>query len=170
MRLARQRTLSLSLAGLLVVLDQLTKWWVIATIPLWTGRITLIPGFFDLVHYQNRGASFGLLNTSEGGWAMWLFMGIAIAASLVLVWGILREKGLFPGGGLAMRLGLGAILGGTLGNLIDRIRLGAVTDFLDVYVGEWHWPAFNVADSAITLGCIGLMWLVLRAPVPAENS
>ncbi len=168
MELSRQRGLCLAVALVVLALDQLTKWWVASNILLWSGRIEVIPGLFDLVHYHNRGAAFGFLSTAEGGWGTMLFTGIALCASVVLLWGMLREKGLMPGGGLRMRLGLGLILGGTVGNLVDRVRQGAVTDFLDVYVNDWHWPAFNVADSAISVGCVGLILLVLRTPHPVE--
>ena len=167
--LARERRLCWLVAGIVFALDQATKWWVVTSMTLWTERIPVIPGFFDLVHYLNKGAAFGFLNDAEG-WGTVLFTCIALAAMGLLGWGIWREQGLLPGGGMRMRLGLALLLGGTAGNLLDRLRLGAVVDFLDVYVNDWHWPAFNVADSAITVGCLGLIWLVATTPVSPETT
>lgn len=152
-----------------LVADQLSKWWISSTLALWTDRIPVIPGWFDLVHYLNKGAAFGFLNDAEGGWGTVLFACISLAALALLGFGIWREKGLFPGGGLRVRLGLALILGGTAGNLLDRLRLGAVVDFLDVYYNNWHWPAFNVADSAISVGAVSLVLLVgFTNPDPAK--
>lgn len=109
--------------------------------------ITVIPGFFDLVNVRNRGAAFGFLNRPDIEWQFWLFL----AATCIAVWAIIalarqsrREKMLLAG--------LGLVLGGALGNLLDRVRYRAVVDYLDFYVGDWHWPAFNVADMGICIG------------------
>ena len=118
-----------------LVLDQLTKLWVMASLPYY-GAVTVIPGFFDLVNIRNRGAAFGFLNRSDIEWQFWLFF----AATLVSA-------------GVIFML---------VGNLVDRIRFRAVVDFLDFYVGQWHWPAFNVADIAICCGALLVclsMWL-----------
>lgn len=134
--------------GLMVLLaDQLTKWWTMTAIPTY-GSVTIIPGFFDLVHIRNRGAAFGFLNRSDIEWQFWLFLAATLISAGV-IWGLARtanrnEKMLF--------YGLGLVLGGAVGNLVDRVRFRAVVDFLDVYIGQWHWPAFNVADIAICCG------------------
>ena len=138
-----------------VVLDQLTKLWIMASIPL-NGGVEVIPGLFDLVNIRNRGAAFGYLNRSDIEWQFWLFLA-ATAISAVVVFMLARsarrnETWLF--------VGLGMVLGGAAGNLIDRIRFRAVVDFLDFFVGQWHWPAFNVADIAICCGA-GLVCLSL---------
>ena len=150
----RYRTVIGVAAGALV-LDQLTKIWVMASLPSY-GAVTVIPGFFDLVNIRNRGAAFGFLNRSDIEWQFWLFLAATLISAGV-IFTLTRsahreEKLLF--------WGLGMVLGGAVGNLIDRIRFRAVVDFLDFYVGAWHWPAFNVADIAICCGaglvCLGM--------------
>ena len=151
------RYLFVFLVGLVwVVLDQLTKAMVTASIALGHG-IAVIPGFFDLVHVLNRGAAFGFLNNGDTEWQFWLFAGAA-----VLVAGIILNMVRTAVYSRALFFGLGSILGGAAGNLIDRIRFRAVTDFLDVYWGQWHWPAFNVADIAICLGVAVAAFVLLR--------
>lgn len=137
-----------------VLLDQLTKWWVLQTLPVYRS-IPVIPGFFDVVSLRNRGAAFGFLNRSDIEWQFWLFLGatiLAVGAIVMLVRGARYNVWLFSG--------LGLVLGGAIGNLIDRIRFRAVVDFLDFYIGSWHWPAFNVADMAI---CCGALLAVLAS-------
>ena len=151
------RYLFVFLVGLVwVVLDQLTKAMVTASIALGHG-ITVIPGMFDLVHVLNRGAAFGFLNNDDTEWQFWLFAGAA-----VLVAGIILNMVRTSVYSRVLFFGLGSILGGAAGNLIDRIRFRAVTDFLDVYWGQWHWPAFNVADIAICLGVAVAAFVLLR--------
>ena len=132
------------LAGLIVLLDRATKALVLESFAPGAGRE--ITGFFNLVLVFNKGAAFSFLATA-GGWQTLFFAVIAIVASLVI--GVLilknKEKKLFCGG-------LAPILGGALGNLYDRIAYGHVVDFLDFHAMGWHYPAFNVADSAITVG------------------
>src|SRR5258707_1692338 len=139
------RLLSLLLAALVVAGDQATKSWGIgffdgAGIP----RRPVTP-FFNLVLAWNRGVSFGLFNR-DSSWNVVLFslLAAAIVATL-LVW-------LWRSRSALVAAGIGFITGGAVGNVIDRLRLGAVTDFLDFYWGDWHFPAFNLADSAITVG------------------
>lgn len=150
--------------GLLaLVLDQLTKWWAVAAIdPL--HPVTVIPGLLDLVLVHNRGAAFGFLNRSDIQWQFWLFLGgdrggrrghRGPAAQLPLQCLAQRRSG--PGAG------------GALGNLVDRIRFRAVIDFVDVYVGQWHWPAFNVADMAICIGAILACIVIWRTPEAPEK-
>jgi signal peptidase II len=135
----------LSLAALVIVADQLTKWLAVAKLSVRT--VTVVPGFFDLVLVRNTGAAFGFLNDA-GGWQNVFFVGVAALVSTVLV---IMLRRLRPGDRVAA-WALSLILGGALGNLIDRLRLGYVIDFVDWYYGRWHWPAFNVADAAITVG------------------
>ena len=130
-----------------LVLDQLTKLWVMASLPYY-GAVTVIPGFFDLVNIRNRGAAFGFLNRSDIEWQFWLFF----AATLVSAGVIFMLARSAQRGEKLLFWGLGMVLGGAVGNLVDRIRFRAVVDFLDFYVGQWHWPAFNVADIAICCG------------------
>lgn len=137
--------LLLGSAAALLLLDQASKWLVMAHIPEHR-PVPVIPGFFDLVNIRNRGAAFGFLNRSDIEWQFWLFL----AATLVAVWAIwvLARHTVRP----LMLVGLGLILGGALGNLLDRLRFRAVVDFLDIYWRGWHWPAFNVADMGICAG------------------
>ncbi len=137
------------LAALIIFLDQLSKWWVIQNLPL-HAAVPVLDGFFNLVHIYNRGAAFGFLNRSDIEWQFWLFL-VATAIAVVTIFYLIRTSA--PSRLLFSALGL--ILGGALGNMIDRIRFRAVVDFLDFYVGSWHWPAFNVADIAICLGAFG---------------
>ena len=138
------------LSAVLIALDQLVKWVVLG---YFSGRGTLQPvtAFFNLVLACNKGAAFSFLADAPG-WQTPLFAGFAIVASVVVGMLIVKNP--------AKRLfcaGLALVLGGAAGNLIDRLRFGCVVDFLDFHAAGWHWPAFNVADSAITLGAVALI-------------
>ncbi len=138
------------LAAAVFILDQATKWLAVTYIGP-RGIINVLP-FFDLVLVHNTGAAFGFLSQA-GGWQNLFFVAVAIVISsviLVMAYRLGAKDKL-----LAFALML--VLGGALGNLVDRLRLGYVIDFLDVYYGAWHWPAFNVADSAITVGALLLI-------------
>lgn len=135
----------LGLSLLAVVLDQASKLLVDSTMQLYQS-IPLLP-FFKLTYVHNTGAAFSFLSEA-GGWQRWFFAGLAIAISVVIaVWLSRLEKH-----ETLLAVALSLILGGAVGNLIDRLAYGYVIDFLDVYHETWHWPAFNIADSAITLG------------------
>lgn len=133
------------LSLLAIILDQATKLLVVASMRLYES-IALLPGF-NLVHVRNTGAAFSFLSDA-GGWQRWLFTCLAIVISTVLVVCLVRLKK----DELLLAIALSLVLGGAIGNLIDRVAYGYVIDFLDIYYQSWHWPAFNVADSAITLG------------------
>ncbi|MFA5826323.1 MAG: signal peptidase II [Gallionellaceae bacterium] len=140
----------LGLGALVIVLDQLSKLWISSHFAY--GESYTVTGFFNLLLIHNLGASFGMLNDA-GGWQRWLFSGIAIAASVWIIW-LLRkhqQEKLFC-------IALAFILGGALGNLIDRLMYGYVVDFLDFHWDEHHFAAFNVADSAINIGAALLLW------------
>jgi signal peptidase II len=132
------------LAAVVAILDRASKAWVLDSFA--PGASREVTGFFNLVLVFNKGAAFSFLATAQG-WQTFLFAAIAVVASLVIGFLIVRNesKKLFCGG-------LGLILGGALGNLYDRIAYGQVVDFLDFHAMGWHYPAFNVADSAITVG------------------
>jgi signal peptidase II len=147
-----------ALAATVFALDRITKRIVEARMSVFDTH-TVIPGFFDIVHAQNRGAAFSMFADSTSPWRPFLLIGLSLAA-LVLVAGILRKASTLD---KATAIGLSLILGGALGNVFDRIVSGAVTDFLDFYIGALHWPAFNVADSAIVIGS-GLLLLSLLRP------
>jgi signal peptidase II len=137
----------LALAGTVLVLDQATKLLVQGALSA-RETVPVIPGFLNLVHVTNRGAAFGFLN-SENGWQAWFFIGATLIAVGVVLSMLRSEQAARPPAPWA----LGLILGGALGNLADRLRLGGVVfDFIDIYAGRFHWPAFNVADMAITTG------------------
>lgn len=144
--------LAFSLAGIVLFLDQASKIWISQTIPLWTEK-TIIPGFFNLVHILNKGAAFGFLNRADISWQTYFFIA-ASALAIVLIIHLLRTVNRQD---YYLFTGLGLILGGALGNLIDRIRIGKVIDFLDFYIKQYHWPAFNVADIAIFCGTMCLI-------------
>lgn len=149
--LIRQKK-ALILALFVLVIDQISKLAIQMNIPLW-GQIPLIPDFLNLVHVLNRGAAFGFLSNVDSQWQIFLFVGMAVIAVVFIAYVLLttsRKNAFFS-------YGLGAVLGGALGNLVDRLRIGMVVDFLDLYVHQWHWPAFNLADTAITCGTLSLI-------------
>lgn len=136
--------------SLVVILaDQFTKVLVLGYYQL--GDSHPVTSFFNLVRVHNYGAAFSFL-ASSGGWQRWLFTGIGIGAAVLIIW-LLKSH---PGQKL-FAFALASILGGALGNVIDRLLHGYVVDFLDFYWKNWHFPAFNLADSAITLGAICLI-------------
>jgi signal peptidase II len=139
-----------TLIALLVILfDQLSKWWIL-NVTMVPPRIIPVTSFFDLVLVHNRGASFGIFSDAPG-WASVALIVFAILISVALAIWMWRAQETLLAVALAM------VIGGAIGNVIDRIRFGAVVDFLDFHVGGWHWPAFNIADSAITVGVILLI-------------
>lgn len=147
-----QYTLAGSLAAVIVILDQITKVQIQKHIALFA-TIEVIPGFFNLVHTVNKGAAFGFLNRTDIAWQTYFFIAVTSLA-IVIVLNLLSKA---KDEGRLFVIALGLILGGALGNMIDRIRLGEVVDFLDFALGSYHWPAFNVADIAITLGSLALI-------------
>ncbi len=139
----------IGIATLILVLDQLSKVLILGSFQ--HGQSLPITGFFNLVRVHNPGAAFSFL-ADAGGWQRWFFTGLGTAAALVMVWMLRAHAG--------QRLfcwAISFILGGAVGNVIDRLLHGYVVDFLDFYWGHWHFPAFNLADSAITLGAILLI-------------
>jgi signal peptidase II len=146
------------IAATVFALDRLTKQIIEAHISAFDIH-PVIPGFFDIIHARNRGAAFSLFADSTSAWRPVFLIGLSLVA-LVLVAGILRNASRLD---KATAIGLSLILGGAMGNVFDRIVSGAVTDFLDFYIGDLHWPAFNLADSAIVIGS-GLLLLSLLRP------
>ncbi|MBI3753933.1 MAG: signal peptidase II [Deltaproteobacteria bacterium] len=131
---------------IVVILDQLTK-AVITNYLILHQSIEVISGFFNITYIRNPGAAFGLFRNGGAFFRALFLTGISIVA-LIVVFLVYRKIE----NNLPYRIALSLIAGGAVGNLIDRVRFGEVTDFLDVYIGRYHWPAFNVADSAITIG------------------
>ncbi|GJL74591.1 signal peptidase II [Nitrosomonas sp.] len=141
---------SLSIALIVLSLDLATKYWVESAMVY--GQQIPVTGFFNLVLTYNAGAAFSFLSEASG-WQRWFLSAIAAGASLVIIYLLIKYKTekLFC-------LSLSLILGGAIGNLWDRITLGHVVDFLDFYIGDYHWPAFNIADSAIFIGAALLIF------------
>jgi len=144
------------IAVLVIVLDQLTKFWIVVNIPD-GGTVYVLP-VFNIIHTYNPGAAWSMF-ADAGGAQRWVFSGLAIVVSIVLVYWLRRIP-------LAVQtllaFGLTLILGGAIGNVIDRLRLGFVVDFLQVHWNEAYYPAFNVADSAITIGAACVILDALR--------
>ena len=139
----------LGLALLILIADQFTKVVILGYYRL--GDATYITSFFNIVRAHNAGAAFSFL-ANAGGWQRWLFTGVGIAAAIFIIW-MLKSH---PGQKL-FSFALAGILGGAIGNVIDRTLYGYVVDFLDFHYAGWHFPAFNIADSAISIGAVCLI-------------
>jgi lipoprotein signal peptidase len=144
------------LAAAILVADQITKWWALHALRFGEA-VPVIPGFFSLTLVMNPGLAFGMLAGVPETFR-WMVGLLSIGAVVILA--VIAAR-LLPTGGPWTRLALGLIFGGAAGNLIDRLRFGAVVDYLDFYWGAYHWPAFNVADSAITVGVTILAFRML---------
>jgi signal peptidase II len=142
--------IGLSVGAIVVVLDQLTK-WLIRDVVLDTARYIEVTGFFNIVEVWNRGVSFGLF-ASDSPWTPYLLSALAIAISIVLIVWLRKADTTF------LALALGFVIGGAIGNVFDRFIWDRVYDFLDFHAAGYHWPAFNVADAAISVG-VGLILL-----------
>jgi signal peptidase II len=138
------------LAAAIVAVDQLSKLAILRSFSFGE-RLAVVPGLFDLTLVYNRGAAFSFL-AGASGWQRWFFTGLGVAAAIFIVWLLARH-----GTQRLFSFALALILGGAIGNVIDRVARGQVVDFLLVYWQRWHWPAFNVADSAITVGAVLLI-------------
>ncbi len=147
------------IAALVVALDQFTKWLVAQRISL-HDSVDVIPGLFRLTHVQNQGAAFGLFSESPSEWKVAMLILFSVAA-LAVVSALLWKNGNAMN---ATAIALSLVFGGALGNLWDRVANGRVIDFLDFYIGSHHWPAFNVADSAIVVGALLLLSEIFLAP------
>lgn len=136
-----------AIVALVIVSDQLTKLWIVNNFQLYEVR-EVISGFFNIIYVVNTGAAFSMLADVDSPWRHYFFVTIGLVAIVGLSYfsyTLRKEHSMFA-------IGLGLIAGGAVGNLIDRLYYGHVVDFLDVYVKNHHWPAFNVADSAICIG------------------
>lgn len=152
------------LAVLVVVSDQVTKKLLGDYLPLHASKV-IVPGFLDLVHVRNTGAAFSLLAGAQTGLRQFFFVAITVLALVVMIYLLGRT----PSHEVWMRRGLVLILGGALGNLVDRLHYGEVIDFLHFHLGTFSWPAFNVADSAITVGAGILLVLLVKPATPAKK-
>jgi signal peptidase II len=151
-------------AAAVIALDRLSK-WLVETYVSAVDTLRVIPGFFDIVHSENRGAAFGIFNDSTSEWRTALLIVLSLAA-VVFVSAMLWRPDRLDRWSF---WGLSLILGGAAGNVFDRIMWGRVTDFLDFYVGTYHWHTFNVADSAIVIGSGLLLVDLLRPKRQAAN-
>ncbi|HYN39223.1 MAG TPA: signal peptidase II [Rhodospirillales bacterium] len=133
-----------ALAGTIIAADQAVKWWILEHVMM-PPRVIEVTSFFNLVMTWNRGVSFGLFNTDSPYNALILSIVAGVIAVALLIWLARADRPV-------LAYGLGTVIGGAIGNVIDRVRFGAVADFLDFHISGYHWPAFNVADSAITIG------------------
>lgn len=156
-RRQRWRGYDFLLALCIFLLDQLSKHVVASHVALNTGWIDVIPNFFAITHVQNRGAAFSLFSDGNSSWKLAMLICFSVIAMVGITWYLWKGKHSYPTTGIALAL----ILGGAVGNLWDRLLHGRVTDFLHVYVGEYSWPDFNVADSAIVIGAFLLIGEVI---------
>jgi signal peptidase II len=155
--LKRDYLLFIGLALIILLLDQVSKWMAVNQIEAHQ-ILSVIPGFFNLVLVKNKGMAFGIFSQTRSGFYYYflLFTTIgAIGVILFFFFWIKRTK-------KWLTVGLSLILGGALGNLVDRVRLGYVIDFLDFFLKGYHWPAFNVADSAVTVGTFWLLFNIIQ--------
>ena len=153
------------IALLVVLVDQGSKWLVQYLMPTLHDSIVVVPHFFRLTHVQNSGAAFGLFADSTSDWKvaiLILFSLLALVVVSALLW---KNSHAMTTTGV----GLALIMGGALGNLWDRLWSGHVVDFFDFYLRDYHWPAFNIADSAIVIGALLLVSEILFAKTPAEQ-
>ena len=147
-----------AIVDLVLALDQFSKALVLKSIPLYKS-IVVIPGLFNLTHVHNPGGAFSFMAQNGSPWRHWLFL-VAGGIALVLILYFHHQT---PRTHPYLALALSLVFGGALGNLTDRVRFGEVVDFLDFYVAHWHWPTFNVADSAVSVGIgIFLAHIVLK--------
>ena len=164
MPLPRPNALSwLGLSALLIVADQWSKAWATASL-VYRQPVPVIDGFWNWTLVHNYGAAFSFLSDA-GGWQRWFFSGLAVIISGVLAVVLART----PRSDWRTALPFALVIAGALGNLVDRVRYGYVVDFVDWYYGSYHWPAFNVADSAIVAGAVALVLFSFKAPEPAAK-
>ncbi len=149
------------ISGLVIILDQITKILILKNLPLYHS-ITVIPGFFNITHIHNPGGAFGFMAHQDSSLRNFLFLFLSSFAICFIFYFYKNTNKTHP----FLASGFSLIFGGAIGNLIDRIRFGKVVDFLDFYVGNYHWPAFNVADSAITVGIAVFIYHLLFKKMP----
>lgn len=150
---------SISIA--VVALDQITKWVIMNTIAL-HDMVQVIPNFFNLVHIQNPGSAFGLFANQNSIFRNIFLMTAAIIAICLVLYMYKRTSQEYP----LLSIGFALIFGGAVGNMMDRLRLGSVIDFIDLYIANFHWPAFNIADSAISIGMVIFGYHIIFRKIP----
>ena len=150
-----KKNIAIFIAGsaFIILLDQITKAVILSRFALHESY-PVVRGFFNLVYVTNPGAAFGFLAGASDTFRSFFFIGITALVMTMIVYYVLKSTADMRGHVVSLTL----IFAGAAGNLIDRIRFGAVVDFLDFYIHTWHWPAFNVADSSITIGAVLMIW------------
>jgi signal peptidase II len=151
MNRARWQALVIALA--VFVVDRATKMWIEARVSVYD-TIVVIPDVFNIVHTRNRGAAFGMLSSAPEGVRLTVLVGLAVVILGLIAWMLWQATEDKTRGHWTNRLALALVLGGAVGNLWDRILRGSVTDFLQVFLGSYEWPSFNVADSGISVGAV----------------
>ena len=141
---------------IIIILDQVTKYLVLVKIPMYHS-IVIFENFFNLTHIHNTGGAFGFMANQSLLVRQILFHGVSLISLGVIVYFYHQAPAKYP----FLLTALSLIFGGAIGNLIDRFRIGEVVDFLDFYIGSYHWPAFNVADSAVSVGVTVLMYYMI---------
>jgi signal peptidase II len=156
-------TLLLIIVGVIVLCDQVTKLYIDAV--MWPHQsITVIENYFDITYVRNPGGAFGLFAQANRGMVRPLLLGLSAVAAVIIIM-IYQST---PPDRILVRLAFSLIMGGAIGNLIDRLRFDEVIDFLDVHWAHYHWPAFNIADAAITVGVAILCWELLFGKAPKQ--
>jgi len=150
----RDRIFFIITALAVVIIDQLSKIAIAGSIRYYES-VPIIDGFLNLVHIRNRGMAFGLMNRPDGQLSLYFFVAVTLVVIILLILWFNSLKG----GSRRLTFGLSLIIGGAIGNLIDRLRFKEVVDFIDFFIGKYHWPAFNIADSAIS---VGVFWIVIN--------
>ena len=145
------RNLSLLIAAAIFVLDRITKVWIEGSVSLWDSY-HVIPGFFNIVHTKNKGAAFGIFAESDSPFRTALLIAVSVSVLLFITYVLLRPGKTGFSANRLTTIGLALVMGGALGNIYDRVLHGEVTDFLEFYSGTWRFAAFNIADSAISIG------------------
>ena len=163
--LQKRNILFLAITLTVVLLDQATKAWIISTMRIHES-FAVIGGFFNIVHVRNPGAAFGFLASAPPLFRYLFFIAVTVAAIVLILHYLHVSRIEEP----SLISALALILAGAVGNLIDRIRFGEVVDFLDIFIGNHHWPAFNVADSAITVGSVILMAVLIQKRKEVKHS
>ena len=159
--LAKKHYLLMSIIIGIVILDQITKWVVLIKMPLYES-IPIIDNFFSLTHIHNTGGAFGLMANQSQLIRAILFLGLSTLSLGIIGYYYYKTPLQYTW----LRVGLALIFAGAIGNLIDRFRIGEVVDFLDFYIGNYHWPAFNVADSSVSIGVVILLYHMIFKNMP----
>ncbi len=157
-----------SIAAIVVLLDRITKLYIRTRVSPWDIH-PVIPGFFNIIHTENPGAAFGMLAESAAPLRSWLLVGVSVVVMCGIAWILWRPARAGLGDGALLQTAFALVLGGALGNFIDRAGRGTVTDFLQFFFGSYEFPSFNVADSAITIGAALLIIDLLRGKKPANQ-